>query len=132
MSGGANAQLPDGNWAAISSMATVNEIVRTGDIIWAATNGGVLQYSLDSRAYERFTRVDGLAGNRVLSAVADSEDNLWFGTGGGTPGGVSRYDGETWTTFTTEDGLAYDWISSILRDRNGKLCRSAMTETKAG
>lgn len=70
-------------------MATVNEIVRTGDTIWAATNGGVLQYNLDSRAYERFTRVDGLAGNRVLSTVADSENNLWFGTGGD---GLSKFD----------------------------------------
>jgi ligand-binding sensor domain-containing protein len=77
-----NAQLPSGNWSAISSMATVNEIVRTQNIIWAATNGGVLRYDLVSRTYERFTRVDGLAGNQVLSAVVDDEGNLWFGTSG--------------------------------------------------
>ncbi len=78
----ANAQLPSGNWSAISSMATVNEIVRTQNIIWAATDGGVLRYDLSTRTYERFTRVDGLAGNQVLSAVVDDEGNLWFGTSG--------------------------------------------------
>lgn len=77
-----NAQLPNSNWSAISSMATVNEIVRTEDIVWAATNGGVLRYDLTSRGYKRFTRVNGLAGNQVLSAVADEEGNLWFGTNG--------------------------------------------------
>lgn len=88
VAGIANAQLPSGNWSAISSMAAVNEIVRTQNTIWAATGGGVLQYDLTSRTYERFTRVDGLAGNQVLSAVADDEGNLWFGTSGD---GLSKF-----------------------------------------
>ncbi len=42
---------------------------------------------------------------------------LWFGTDGG---GVSRYDGETFTTFTTQDGLANnrnsDHLLSLVND----------------
>ena len=69
-------------------MAVINEIVRTGDIIWAAAEGGVLRYDRSERSYTRFTRVDGLAGNQVLSAVEDGEGNLWFGTGGD---GLSKF-----------------------------------------
>ena len=47
----------------------------------------------------------------------DREGNLWVGT----YGGVSRYDGATFATLTTEDGLAYDVVSSIAEDREGDL-----------
>ena len=43
---------------------------------------------------------------------------VWFGTGSG---GVSRYDGQAFTAFTTEDGLAHDRVSSIIQDREGHL-----------
>jgi ligand-binding sensor domain-containing protein len=70
-------------------MAVINEVVPTGDVIWAATEGGVLRYDRSEGSYTRFTRVDGLAGNQVLSAVADSEGNLWFGTGAD---GLSKFN----------------------------------------
>jgi len=50
--------------------------------------------------------------------VEDREGHLWFGTRGG---GVSRYDGERFTTFTTEDGLIHNRAGSILEDREGTL-----------
>jgi ligand-binding sensor domain-containing protein len=34
---------------------------------------------------------------------------LWFGT----RGGVSRFDGETWTSYTTADGLVHDNVSVV-------------------
>jgi len=37
---------------------------------------------------------------------------LWFGT----PLGVSEFDGSTWTTYTTADGLAYNWVYAIAVD----------------
>ena len=88
VAGMVDAQLPTGNWSAISSMAVVNKIVRTDDIIWGGTDGGVLRYDLATRTYDRFTRVDGLAGNHVLSAVADDDGNVWFGTNGD---GLSKF-----------------------------------------
>ena len=36
-------------------------------------------------------------------------------------GGVSRYDGVEFTTFTTEDGLADNLVSDVLEDREGYL-----------
>ena len=50
--------------------------------------------------------------------LQDREGNLWVGTEGG---GVSRYDGQKWTTFTVEDGLADDAVRSVLQDPEGNL-----------
>jgi hypothetical protein len=42
---------------------------------------------------------------------------MWFGT----EGGVSRYDGTNWKSFTREDGLVDDLVRAILEDREGNL-----------
>ena len=36
-------------------------------------------------------------------------------------GGVSRYDGGTWATFTTDEGLAGNRVFSMFQDREGNL-----------
>ena len=61
---------------------------------------------------------EGLADNIVKSIFQDREGLLWFGTNGG---GVSRYEGQTFTTFTTQDGLAANGVTSIIQDREGAL-----------
>ena len=60
---------------------------------------------------------DGLAGLDVRSIYRDIDDCLWFGTWGG----VSRYDGHTFTTFTTENGLVDDAVWSICQDLGGDI-----------
>jgi ligand-binding sensor domain-containing protein len=42
---------------------------------------------------------------------------MWFGT----YDGLSRYDGKEFVNFTTKDGLAGNWVSSIHSDRDGML-----------
>ena len=80
--------MPSSSWSAISSMGVVNQIVRVQDVVWAATDGGVLRYDVTERSYTRFTRLDGLAGNEVLSVAADARGDLWFGTRGD---GLSKF-----------------------------------------
>ncbi len=48
----------------------------------------------------------------------DRDGNLWIGT---AFEGVIRYDGESFVTFTTEDGLAGDTVREILEDDDGTL-----------
>jgi ligand-binding sensor domain-containing protein len=52
----------------------------------------------------------------VRSILEDSKGNFWFGS---WKEGVCRFDGETFTYFTTEDGLSDNQIRSIREDRNG-------------
>jgi ligand-binding sensor domain-containing protein len=42
----------------------------------------------------------------------------WFGTDGG---GVAKYDGESWTEFTEDDGLVYNNARKLAFDKDGVL-----------
>ncbi|MDB4533936.1 hypothetical protein N9242_03620, partial [Vicingaceae bacterium] len=53
---------------------------------------------------------DGLAIDKISwgkSTICDSEGNIWFATQGG---GVSKYDGKSFITYTTEQGLAHNSV----------------------
>jgi ligand-binding sensor domain-containing protein len=52
----------------------------------------------------------GIGINFILSTAVDRDGALWLGT---NKGGVSRFDGETWTTYTTEDGLGHNQVNTI-------------------
>ncbi|MSR46873.1 MAG: diguanylate cyclase [Planctomycetes bacterium] len=52
----------------------------------------------------------------VRSILEDSKGNYWFGS---WKEGVCRFDGESLTYFTVEDGLSDNQIRSIQEDRNG-------------
>ncbi|MEL0585353.1 MAG: two-component regulator propeller domain-containing protein [Candidatus Thiodiazotropha sp. (ex. Lucinoma kazani)] len=56
--------------------------------------------------------------NYVFTVLIDQQDNLWAGTWGG---GLSRFDGETWTNYTVEDGLAGNIVYSIAQEPSGVL-----------
>lgn len=54
----------------------------------------------------------------VTSGLLDKRGNLWFGT---TREGVFKYDGDSFTNFSTLDGLCDDEVWSILEDTDGHL-----------
>ena len=60
---------------------------------------------------------DGLPQSMVNAIVQDDQGFLWFGT----MGGLSRFDGQRFTTFTAEKGLASTIVSALLEDRQGCL-----------
>ena len=60
----------------------------------------------------------GMNSSHVLSIMEDSHGHLWFGTGGG---GVTMYNGITFTHFTEKEGLGNNIVWSILEDRHGNL-----------
>jgi ligand-binding sensor domain-containing protein len=54
--------------------------------------------------------------NYVFSIHIAPDQSVWAGTWGG---GVSRFDGKRWTSFSTEDGLAGNIVYSIVQDAGG-------------
>ena len=60
---------------------------------------------------------DGLASAVVLQILQDRQGVLWICTGGG----VSRYDGAEFVTFTMKDGLPTTAIISMAEDPEGDL-----------
>ena len=49
--------------------------------------------------------------------LQDKDGNIWFSNWGG----VYRYDGKSFTTFTEEDGLSGDMVARIIEDKKGNL-----------
>jgi ligand-binding sensor domain-containing protein len=87
----------------------------TGDVA-GGRKGGACRY--DGHRFTSFADTDGPAANKgVWSILQDREGCLWFGTAGG----VSRYDGKEFKTFTTDDGLGSNEVWAILQDREGAL-----------
>jgi signal transduction histidine kinase/ligand-binding sensor domain-containing protein len=70
---------------------------------------------LDKWRWTVFDESDGLAG--PVNSVYEDGDNIWFGT----RGGVQKYDGLRWTTYTVEDGLVDNRVGPVIRARDGAM-----------
>lgn len=56
--------------------------------------------------------------NYVFSIFVAKDQTVWAGTWGG---GVGRYDGQKWTNYTTQEGLAGNIVYAITQDKDGVL-----------
>ncbi len=63
-----------------------------------------------------YTAADGLAHNYVTRIVKDSRGFLWFCTAGG----LSRFDGYTFTSFGPAQGLPDSFVNDLLETRGGE------------
>ena len=87
---------------------------------WFGSNGdGIYRYDPGSGAglLEVFNTDDGLAGSQVTGILEDRNGHIWIST----DGGVSRYDGQTFATYTTKDGLPSNGCWSIFGARDGTI-----------
>ncbi|MCI0611535.1 hypothetical protein L0244_00955, partial [bacterium] len=84
--------------------------------IWLGCQEGLVRF--DGVRFVLFdkSKYPGLRENFIWDIKEDWEGNLWLATNGG---GVSRFDGNSFTTFTTSDGLASNVVKRIVigRDR---------------
>lgn len=84
---------------------------------WFCTNhDGVVVYNGDSLM--QYTLKDGLGGSAVRSIVEDDTGNIWLGASG-TSGGLTKFDGKTFTNLSEENGLIDNEIWDIKIDING-------------
>ena len=66
---------------------------------------------------ESFGFLDRLAHEEVRDIHIDPDGTMWFATAGG----VSRYDGKGFISYTKEDGLAHNHISVAARGPDGAM-----------
>ncbi len=105
-------------WRSYTAPQTIRATALYDGLLWAATDGGVVAWEWQTGQAVKFTSEHGLAEN-VTTAVAVGPDGaLWFGT---ESGGISRFDGITWQTFTTADGLPADHIHDLAVTADGYL-----------
>jgi len=67
--------------------------------------------------WRTYQDADAFPLSSIAGIVQDREGYMWFG---GT-GGVSRFDGISHKLFTTEDGLARNWVWPMAIDRQGNI-----------
>jgi hypothetical protein len=68
--------------------------------------------------------MDGLATDWVLSLAETPDSVLWVGTSGG---GLSRFDGVLWHTYSTGDGLLDNTVGCAAVEHSGDLWLGATT-----
>ncbi|MBK7939021.1 MAG: histidine kinase [Lewinellaceae bacterium] len=61
----------------------------------------------------RYSISEGLPQSQVFAAMQDSRGYMWFGTQGG---GVCRFDGIRFETFTTDMGLPSNYVNAVYED----------------
>ena len=70
--------------------------------------GSLAAQNNDLRAY---TMEDGLPQSQVYDVIQDDYGYLWIGTRGG---GLAHFDGDEFVTYNDRDGLASNYINSLL------------------
>lgn len=87
---------------------------RSGSL-WFATQNGLRRWQDGQLKW--YNTGNGLPDNSVTALSVDDANTLWIGT---STGGLTRYRGGEFTTYTTREGLFSDEIFGILAD-NGWL-----------
>ena len=86
----------------------------------AVTLLAVFSIAVDADAaklpFQPYSVLQGLAHDRVLRIVSDSSGFLWFATAGG----LSRFDGRTFTNYDVASGLEGPVVYDLLETRNGE------------
>ncbi len=67
--------------------------------------------------WQNYTTLDGLGNNDVSAVFQAADGAMWFGTADG----VSRFDGQQFTTLTREQGLPEGRITSIVQATDGAM-----------
>ena len=90
--------------------APVSKVTGTGMGIWLP------EVEAEVRAGAGGHAATSYAG-KIWDLAADRSGNVWVAT----DAGLSRFDGQQWTTFTEADGLADDSICSVAVDGRGRV-----------
>jgi ligand-binding sensor domain-containing protein/signal transduction histidine kinase/DNA-binding response OmpR family regulator len=98
-------------------------------MLWFTTfNRGVFRYNPRNREWKTFEydpkNPNSLVHNKIISIYEDSRKNLWFTSEGG---GICKYHPatETFTSYSTRQGLPDDVVYKMLEDNRGRLWLSS-------
>ncbi len=87
--------------------------------IWVGANEGAIKITLGSDGLPQFKHYfvkEGLAAKRVQNIYEDSLGNIWFSSDNS---GLFKWDGKTFTQYTTKDGLSSNITYTVLEMPKG-------------
>ena len=94
--------------------------------LWIKATVGHRVSRYDGETFDALTFGDSLAVGYVFNNPAvDRNGHVWFPA---SPWGAVRYDGHSFSTFTTEDGLLSNYVKSLEADRSGNMWFGTGTE----
>lgn len=111
--------VPFGPWYNYTNGNYLQALALQGGVLWAGTTGGVVRWNVADGSYVKYLAPHGLPDNSVSAVAVDAAGRLWFGLSTWN-GGLTVYDGTTWTTFTQVDGLASGWVNEVAIDGAGR------------
>lgn len=96
--------------------------IDAGNKVWVGTAGaGLAKFDPVISAWTTYTNsstIGGLPHDIVQAIVVDAQSNIWAGT----QGGLAKFDGTNWTTYTTSNsGLPHNDVRAIDIDSQGNL-----------
>jgi len=106
------------NWTTFgTSQGLANSSVRViteaaDGLLWVGTIGGVNTYDGST-----WTTIAGLPSSTGYDIIIDASDNVWAAGANG----LCKFDGSTWTTYTSSDGLANTYTTTVLEDASGNI-----------
>jgi ligand-binding sensor domain-containing protein/serine phosphatase RsbU (regulator of sigma subunit) len=68
--------------------------------------------------FKSLSKLQGLKHGNIRCLIEDHLGNIWLGTEGG---GVSKYDGKSFTHFTEKEGLPYNDVRCIMQDSKNNI-----------
>lgn len=110
---GGTSRYKDGKWDVYFPMHGLADywiysfIEQQNGPLWIGTWAGANSVDLETMQFK--TYVKELINEWVYALDIDSQDRVWFGT----EGGVSLYDGKTWSEWSHKDGLGAANVSNL-------------------
>ena len=89
-----------------------------GGNLWVGTENQGLNYLKDGKFITYQAQDNGLPGNDISCLYAETNPVLWVGTSGH---GLARLQNGKWTRYSTDNGLASNFICYLLEDAGGDL-----------
>ncbi|MEM9772941.1 MAG: two-component regulator propeller domain-containing protein [Chloroflexota bacterium] len=106
----------NGNWRSWTTTKHVNDALWANDLLWLATDGGLVTQDVNSGEWVKFLPEHGLPSGSVSTVTADATGKIWIGT---RDSGVARYDGSRWISYRGRDEILSDRIRDLYADSKG-------------
>ncbi len=90
---------------------SINALVASAGLAWAATDDGLYRYNPISGQSQRFSTDQGAPSKTLTSLAVDSAGNIWVGSSNG----LARFvpGANSWTIWRTADGLISNGVNAV-------------------
>ena len=72
-----------GEWKTFTAKREIRDLTIEGDVIWAATNGGLFSYRMSEGTFTEYTTSEGLRTIDLTAITSDGQGTLWIGASNG-------------------------------------------------